>query len=89
MTATREEHWVILVGIDFYMPGTRPLNVKNLAGCVQEVNRVEQKRLGLPPSRIVRLTATQPQNVHDEPLEPCITVADIRKHHRRHTESHT
>src|SRR5437667_347003 len=73
MTAIREESWVILVGIDFYMPGTRPIIVKNLAGCVQDVNRVEEyftKRLSLPPSRIVKLTATPPQNVHEEPSEP-------------------
>ena len=74
MSATKEERWLILVGIDFYLPGTRPINIKNLAGCVRDVNSVEEyftNRLALPPSRIVKLTASTPQDLNqEEPTEP-------------------
>lgn len=61
------------MGIDFYMPGLQP-NVRNLGGCVKDVSRVEEyftKRLGVPSSRVVKLTATRPHNVDGkEPTEP-------------------
>ena len=73
MTAIGDERWVILVGVDFYMPGTRPIKVRNLKGGVRDIARVEEyftTRLGVPSSRIIKLTATcPPQEVDEDPSE--------------------
>jgi hypothetical protein len=65
-----DDRWFILVGINFYMPGTirteedgSPMKAPNLYGCVSDVNRVERylkNKLNVDDSRIIKLTSTAP-----------------------------
>ncbi|KAL7625301.1 hypothetical protein AAE478_004517 [Parahypoxylon ruwenzoriense] len=58
---------VLLIGVDFYEPGTeilnsrgQPFNIRNLTGCVADVTKIEDhfvKALEVPPECIVKLTS--------------------------------
>ncbi|KAL8366615.1 hypothetical protein RB595_010464 [Gaeumannomyces hyphopodioides] len=56
------ERWALLIGIDYYMPGTaREVKINHLKGCVRDVLAVEGylKSIGVPEGRIIKLTASE------------------------------
>lgn len=73
-----KEKWAVLVGVNFYMPGDARLDeggdilrYPSLRGCVRDITQVEQyflQALGVKESRILKLTATKPDD--REPKEP-------------------
>ncbi|KAH8150929.1 uncharacterized protein LAJ45_05111 [Morchella importuna] len=67
--AAQPQKWLVLIGIDFYMPGGdrhdaagNSLSFGSLNGCVQDVRSVEEyfkTQLKVDPSHIVALTSTK------------------------------
>ncbi|KAF8535366.1 hypothetical protein BDD12DRAFT_893131 [Trichophaea hybrida] len=74
------QHWFVLIGVDFYMPGAgdprldaenRPVCFPSLRGCVQDVEQVPEyiiSQLKVDPSQIYTLTSTGSEN-GSEPKE--------------------
>lgn len=78
-TTTEPERWFALIGIDFYIPGTKridkqgnPLNFPNLRGCVNDVREMRQyieTQLNIDPSRILELTSAESSDGKGVPRE--------------------
>lgn len=73
-----ENLWVVLVGVEFYLPGPRPINLRPLRGCVADVNLIENyftTRFSLPPTRIRKLTASRNPESDAHPAEHASCLA--------------
>jgi hypothetical protein len=77
-TATADNVWALLIGIDCYMANQLPDGswYRSLTGCVHDIAQVERflrSRLNVTDSRILKLTASNvrvPPNDHDPARKP-------------------
>jgi hypothetical protein len=65
--------FALLIGIDCYLPNRMPDggSYPSLGGCVRDINHVEsflKGRLGIPDKQIIKLTATNGDDL--KPIEP-------------------
>ncbi|KAF7184207.1 hypothetical protein CNMCM7691_004832 [Aspergillus felis] len=68
MAAKTPTRWALLIGVDYYFPGTeRPINLRSLNGCVEDVTAAEALLKNRGVQHIVKLTASKATGKEGDP----------------------